>query len=543
MMGDEGASRKTLLLILIPVVLLITGGGVWLGIVLARQDDNGQAEEEEPPLNYREFTEQEKSDIDQRLQDAIADLDRREKNWRIRDLEAARPQIPHEKNAAVRVRLVQKKLPESWKETTSPLDGDHPNWPLKKYLQKLISKNLKDCEEAVAAALALESMSEGRFAVPFEGNILQKNLHHLQDVRRVSSLLLHEACQKVLEKDYAAAARACRASLNTARSMGDECYSLSHLVKTSCVYATIEVVEFILAQGSLSEQDLQTFQEMLAQFDCQTSMELVARGERAIHHDYFENVGNGSVDHNDADGKKPDWVRRTSPSYVQYRIKDAHPVLFPIFERYSEILQSPIHERLERIVPIDIDVLTLGTNPVTPLLPSISRVFHFDLIHRTRVRCAIAGLAAERYRLQHRAWPKEIDDLKAFAPVEAQIDPCTGKLLLTERQNGALRVYSQGDRGLLDVSRSYAIPPEYLMHFRLYDPNDRCKSTVNYFVPHSPWSPGGPPGPGGPGGPGFGGQFGGVPHQGGQFGAQGQGGQLGPGGPPDGGFMGRPPPR
>jgi hypothetical protein len=61
------------------------------------------------------------------------------------------------------------------------------------------------------------------------------------------------------------------------------------------------------------------------------------------------------------------------------------------------------------------------------------------------MRCAIAALAAERYRLKHDEWPRALDDLvKDGLFKDTPKDPYDGKSLRLQRTATGVIVYSVG---------------------------------------------------------------------------------------------------
>ena len=67
------------------------------------------------------------------------------------------------------------------------------------------------------------------------------------EVRRVANLLTRDALWHAQRLDLKAALASCRASLNAARSLGDEPVALSQLIRTVCVVNACQALERALA--------------------------------------------------------------------------------------------------------------------------------------------------------------------------------------------------------------------------------------------------------------------------------------------------------
>ena len=120
---------------------------------------------------------------------------------------------------------------------------------------------------------------------------------------------------------------------------------------------------------------------------------------------------------------------------------------------------------------------------------------------QAQVRCLQVLVAAERYRLQKKAWPGKLDDLVSAGLLGAvPRDPYDGKTLRFARRGDGVTIYSVGhdrtdDGGIIDRSRP--MDPGVDLGYRLWDVKSRRQPPVPRPKPPPMWHPG----MGEPGGP------------------------------------------
>jgi hypothetical protein len=91
------------------------------------------------------------------------------------------------------------------------------------------------------------------------------------------------------------------------------------------------------------------------------------------------------------------------------------------------------------------------------------------------MRCAIAGIACERFRIKHDRWPAALAELcPEFLP-EVPIDPYVGKPLKLEKQDDGVVVYSVGTLPQTATAAAYhqGLPAGIDIGFRLWNPDSR----------------------------------------------------------------------
>src|SRR5262245_41559145 len=85
------------------------------------------------------------------------------------------------------------------------------------------------------------------------------------------------------------------------------------------------------------------------------------------------------------------------------------------------------------------------------MAPGASRVAGAERRAVTLVRCAVAGMAAERYRLRHGRWPESLAELVPAGLLrEVPADPYSEGPLQLRRARDGLVIHSVGPDGVYD---------------------------------------------------------------------------------------------
>jgi hypothetical protein len=139
------------------------------------------------------------------------------------------------------------------------------------------------------------------------------------------------------------------------------------------------------------------------------------------------------------------------------------------------------------------------------LAPAVNKVAAACLRSRVELRCAIAAVAAERYRRQKGQWPDKLETLhQAGYLTQVPVDLYDGKPLRFLRLDDGLLIYSVGpdgadNGGLIDRDKPYSSGTD--MGFRLWDVPRRRQAPVplkrqengGAMPPGLPPQPGQPP--------------------------------------------------
>src|SRR5439155_8048535 len=121
----------------------------------------------------------------------------------------------------------------------------------------------------------------------------------------------HDAVLRAHDGDADGALASCRGALNAGRSIGDEPFSVSVLVRIACRHSALRRAERVLAQGEPSQEALRLLQQLLEKEQRVSLFLIAARGGRAGMDRLMEAV---------QAGKSP-WPKSKSlflyPSYIK----------------------------------------------------------------------------------------------------------------------------------------------------------------------------------------------------------------------------------
>src|SRR5262249_26175974 len=127
----------------------------------------------------------------------------------------------------------------------------------------LLRKELDDRKPALEIARKLAEMSNGRHPLEHRRNPLETLLPSQQKVRAPTTLLHYDPLLRAHDGDMKGAMTACQATLNAARSLGDEPFAISQLIRIACIATGCQTVERVLAQGEPEPHDLEMLQRLL----------------------------------------------------------------------------------------------------------------------------------------------------------------------------------------------------------------------------------------------------------------------------------------
>ena len=388
-----------------------------------------------------------------RLQRVLAQLDQEEPGWRLEDVEASRATVPDAQNSALTIIDLGKNLPKSPNRWIEPdLDDQLQKTEPEKRVDPEQLARLRQRLDAIRPALeeaeALRAMPSGRFPVTYAPNPLNTRLDGEQKTREVCHLLQLDAMAEAESGDPHAALESCRASLNAARSIGDEPTAISQLIRVATVTSTCRMAGRVLAQGEPDDSDLKAFQEMLQNEDAFPYWDVTLRGERALQNASLEALETGKATLSELAGDPPDWQERFLPFLTQDYVRGVHPDLFTYMARLRAAGELPPRARDQAMQQVIREARAAGLNPVTLLLPAYAKLADAFVRCHAMVRCTAAALAAERYRRLHGDWPKSLDQLAPDLLDIVPIDPFTGDPLLYQRLPDGVVVYSTSTDGV-----------------------------------------------------------------------------------------------
>jgi hypothetical protein len=421
-----------------------------------------------------------------KLEEALAALGREEPGWRLSQIEAGRVRVPDGENSARVVIATNGLLPPGWpvKELDDRFEKVTAPEQLDPGAFALLGKELDRARPAVEEARKLATRPNGRHPLTFPRNPLDVRLLTQQDTRRVARLLMYDVLRQAQAGDMRQALASCRAGLNAGRSLGDEPLIISQLIRTACVAVACQSVERALSQGEPPADELLALQRLLQHEAAFPALLVALRGERALLHETLGaleggDVALGEVLGNDPEDRQGAALRRLVPGwYLRDTLRADHPRALGLMTRRIREAQLPPREQpaAEQAFAADARALppweALATRALLPAVGKIGEVERRRLAH---LRCLLAAVAAERYRLAHGAWPESLGQLAPGLLTEVPPDPFDGRPLRYRRFAEGVVVYSVGENGQDDGGR--VRPEEYTpskdIGWRLWDVNHR----------------------------------------------------------------------
>lgn len=423
----------------------------------------------------------------QRLAEAVARIEKSELVWQLDQLEAERPAVPDEENAARCVLTVVQKMPRS-DERSNPADSpgsDFKNWSSKfqdelKQLSPVTTLNerqsaqlraeLKKFGPALVEAQRLTELSKGRF--PESTDPL--GAQHSLSVGTVSHLLRLDAVLRAHDGDADDAILSLIGVLNAGRSIGDDPHVIAQFTRVSCGRWAVNGIERVLAQGQPSEKVLTQLQKLLEDEAKQPLFLISARAQRAEHHRYMTALREGTYHEflTGADAQEHVLIQKSIPGKIERWLKtgwiqENHGVLLEYLTDAVEIAQQPLGEQYDALGNLkrkhmmlfsDTNIRLFRYALVKTSMPAFFKIGEGCLNNQAMLGSASLAVAAERYRLVHRHWPESLEQLIPDYITKVPDDPFGKGSLRLRRLEDGIVIYSVGvdgkdDGGLLNQKR------------------------------------------------------------------------------------------
>ncbi len=305
--------------------------------------------------------------------------------------------------------------------------------------------------EAVALAdQILADQKEGHHEINWAADPMSTLVPWLDETRLVAKMLRYRARLQAQDGDLDGALRSARAILGTERSLCDDPLVVDMLVRMALQALAIGSMERTLAQGVPSPEALKATQLMLEDEAAEPMLQRAMRGERASNAGVCEWLlyGGGSI----ADLGEP---RRSSGgtleslrTFGQKRMaKRAYPVFLRTMNECLELTRLPIEQQVPAFAQMEqkMDGLHGQNKLLDLLLPALVKAVQLNQRNQARLRTAITALAAERFRQEHKRWPRSLEDLtdgKYLSSVPS--DPYDGHALRIKEVPDWWIVYSLG---------------------------------------------------------------------------------------------------
>jgi hypothetical protein len=442
-------------------------------------------------------------EVDARLARAIAAADRDDPDWRFDDLLAARRSVPDEENAALVVARAVALLPPNWPAVTFVAPGEPAPRPapaqhafdalmdtpanvwLEDGMSNILRDELREHEAAVLIARAVADYDIGRHEIEPLPNPYDILLTQTQATRSVARLLACDAAIRAQDGDPDAALDSCRAALAVARSIGDEPFSISQLVRSAVAAVALDAACRALAQCEASDAALERLQTLVLDERSRPLLAVALEGERASLFEFTRGLRDGVLPFSDLRSINAHDLAIPTLTADSYGLGSMRTGIAPwgrlLFDHQLAVgldwmndavahSRRPSHEwvplfrgwaaevnrtRATRYGPYTtpIPMLVAAGVPVIPIA---------QLRYQAHLGATALLLAAERHRLKTGAWPGSIEAIDASILPVAPLDPDTGEPFRMDVGDGLIRVYSLGanlrdEQGAWDPKRAAAL--------------------------------------------------------------------------------------
>src|SRR5207253_9739289 len=133
--------------------------------------------------------------------------------------------------------------------TTLPANARLDDVPI-----KMIHAEVQCAGDAVARARELVRYRQGRFPLTITADYMSTRWPQVHEVRTIGSLLKYDSFVRAqIERDRSGALESCRAALAAARSVGNEEFFVSQMVRLNVGTSAAQTVQWVLGQGIASE--------------------------------------------------------------------------------------------------------------------------------------------------------------------------------------------------------------------------------------------------------------------------------------------------
>lgn len=414
--------------------------------------------------------------MDRALREAMAEADRDSpEGWQLEDIEARRDQVPDEENAALVVMKVKSLLPANWpKDVATPADGADaplmsepwyerfhdlpPQVQLDADLLRSLRESLQRVEPARTQARKLIGMTRGRFPLEWQKQLLVWKRLDSEDAGTAVNLLHYETALAAQDGDADGAMAFVRGLVGAARSIGDEPFIRSALMRLGCNASAVVALERALAQGEPSARELVALQALLEKEAAEPLLIQMVRGERAGMQQLLLSLRDGEARLSQLAGAngafEKAWVEFSRPALV----RRSHAHTLRLLNEYVEISKLPLDKQPPAMRKLENKVrqAKLHYDVVTALLmPAIIRPSEVYRRGVGNLRCAAVAVALERYRREDGDWPSTLDALVPKYLTAVPTDPQDGKPLRFKRRPDGVVVYWLGPDGTDDGGKLY----------------------------------------------------------------------------------------
>jgi hypothetical protein len=412
-----------------------------------------------------------------RLEAATAAADEDDPNWRLDDLLARREPVPYAKNAAVVVAEALELLPEGWPVGPVPPAGSlmPPPSEASRAIERLgamkdnvrpdeataaaIRAELEKYREAIQIARSLRYYDRGRHEVEIGPTVIDTPLPETQATRTMARLLTADASMRAYDGDFDGALDSCRASFVSGRSIGDEPFMISQLVRYAIGMVSMSSARRVLAKGEASDPALARMQALVLDELYEPLLLVAIRGERAEFIEMVRRIRDGEIPISALSDKRtaldPGGFRSRIAPWGKLMFDNQMAIGLEWLNEAVSIAGHPAAERpalwqdweaeLHRVKGLWHTPYS-ATLPVL-MMPALQSGSAAYSRYEGELGAMAILLAAERHRLKTGAWPESPAAIDGDILPDPPADPFSGDDYRMEHRDGRLFIYSIGPNG------------------------------------------------------------------------------------------------
>jgi hypothetical protein len=397
----------------------------------------------------------------------LAETDESDPRWRWEQIEEDFAAIPDAENSALVIKRLAaslgRKEPGRPKQPggRGPLDDPPPpNVRLSEARLGLLREELADLRPGLTLAQSLKDYPRGRATVRMADEFYGTLVPHVYDARTAATVLRLDVERSLHEGQAGRVPDRVRATLRAGASLRDDPFFISAVVRVALRSLAVRLIERSLGLGELSDETCRGLIALLQEEDKENLLLPAARGERAGMDHAFRKLPPGKLSWVAISGIKRDEedatpLERLGQFAYSFRIPEDRAVLLSRHNRICEAARLPVDEQLAACRTADAEwragvpadraahrrLLAAG------LTPNVAKVAEAVVRDHALLRCAVTALAAERFRLAKKRWPKTLVELcPALLPAVPRDPFGDGPLRLAARRDG-LVIYSVGGDG------------------------------------------------------------------------------------------------
>jgi len=429
---------------------------------------------------------------------AIAETDALDPRWRWEEIQEDLPPIPDSENSMRVISQLADSL-KDWNPAELLLsDGNEvlEDWAANRQLDEegitLIRDVREKRERSLALGISLRDYPHGRKTIELSPDLLNTSLEHAQHCRLVYSLMGVDIEELLSQKQVEPVPERIRSILHASAALRDDLNLVSQLVRMAGRGVAVRETERLLGMAEVEDSDLR---HLVGYFEAEQNENLMltgVRGERAGWHFVYENIHSGRLSFAEFlartrgnSGSKPELSLRVAGFLGEPTLYEDHAYMLRWINEAWKIAQLPAPQQSSAWRRHEDDFRT-GSGDIHPprwrpisffFMPSFRKIGEASLRDQSRLSCVIAALAAERFRLAHKRWPNDLQELCPTYLKEVPIDPFDGKPLKLAQRDDGIVIYSVDKDGNDDGGDIHKQSPEdddpKDLGVRLWNPDHR----------------------------------------------------------------------